>query len=150
MKLSHGATGFGPSAGDPDEDLRALAAIAHHAARRTHGAVSAVTEAGPTPNFHTALLAYRARQITILHHARLPLLAFAEPRDQLSTTIVFVDDPRLAAAIHEVSDLPVLTAAELGQPLSGVDLADLDQAEHQQIKHWKPDTVGQLLFNFWD
>jgi hypothetical protein len=40
---------------------------------------------------------------------------------------VFADDAHLAAAINEVSDLRILTTAELSQPLSRADLADLDQ-----------------------
>jgi hypothetical protein len=151
MKLPRGATSFGLPLGEPAEViLRDLKAITYYAARRTHAAVTGIIPAGPTPNFHTAVLTYPARQITILRHDKLPLLAFAEPRDHPSTILVFADDPDLAAVIQEVSDLRILTTAELGQPLSRADLADLDQTEHQQIKYWKPDTIGQLMFNFWD
>ena len=31
-----------------------------------------------------------------------------------------------------------------------VDLSALDRAERDQIVHWKPETVGELLFNHWD
>jgi hypothetical protein len=35
-------------------------------------------------------------------------------------------------------------------PLVQVDLSALDRNEHREIKYWKPETVGELLFNFWD
>jgi hypothetical protein len=50
------------------------------------------------------------------------LLAFAAPRSDGDTTLTFLDHHDLAAAISETD----------------------------QINYWKPDTVGQFLFNFWD
>ncbi len=49
-----------------------------------------------------------------------------------------------------MSDLRVLTTAELHTPLRQVDLRALGPAEHRQIAYWQPGTVGELLFNFWD
>jgi hypothetical protein len=38
----------------------------------------------------------------------------------------------------------------LSADLSEVDLRDLGEAERAQIASWKPDTVGEVLFNLRD
>jgi hypothetical protein len=65
-------------------------------------------------------------------------------------TLTFVDHPDLAAALTDGSNLQVLTAEQLNAPLSPADLADLGPAERKQIAYWQPNTIGELLFNFWD
>jgi hypothetical protein len=35
-------------------------------------------------------------------------------------------------------------------PLRCVDISQLNRAERDQIDYWRPDTLGELLFNFWD
>jgi hypothetical protein len=61
VKLPRGATGFGPPVANPREGFHALLHIAHHVAYRTNGTLSAADPAGPTPNFHTAVLSYPDR-----------------------------------------------------------------------------------------
>jgi hypothetical protein len=54
------------------------------------------------------------------------------------------------AQILSAAGYQVLPAAELRQPLTSADLSDLSAHEHEQIRYWKPQTVGELLFNYWD
>ncbi|RGC70869.1 hypothetical protein C5N14_00005 [Micromonospora sp. MW-13] len=147
MKLPPGATGFNPPPGD-QADLRAFTAICHQAARTVDATVTGVTPADVTPNFHTIDITHPEHHITVLRHTALPFIAFAHPRDDL--TITFVDHPDLAAAIISLTDTQVLTVDQLRTPLSQVDLSALAPGEHDQISYWKPTTVGELLFNFWD
>ncbi|WP_320069258.1 hypothetical protein [Micromonospora sp. RTGN7] len=149
MKLPPGATGFNPPFGDP-VDLGAFTAVCHHAARAIEATVTSVTPAGVTPNFHTIDITHAQHPIAVLRHIALPLIAFARPRAGGDVTITFVDHPALAAAITNLTDAPVLTGVQLRAPLSQVDLSALDSHEHDQIGYWKPTTVGELLFNFWD
>jgi hypothetical protein len=150
MKLSTGATGFGSGTTHETADLSAFTALCHHAARATNGTVTHVIAAGVTPSFHTINIAHRQHHTAVLRHATLPLLAFAAPRSDGETTLTFLDDHDLAAAITEVSDLQIMTARQLSTPLTQTDLSDLHPSEHNQINYWKPNTVGELLFNFWD
>jgi hypothetical protein len=112
--------------------------------------VARVIAAGVTPNFHTIDIAHRRHQTAVLHHAALPLLAFAAPRSDNEAMLTFLDHHDLAAAINEVSDLQIMTAHQLSTPLTQTDLSDLHSSEHEQINYWRPRTVGELLFNFWD
>jgi hypothetical protein len=149
MKLPAGATGFDTLTAD-EAQVRTFIAACHHAARATGGAVTRVTPAGPTPNFHTIEISHGQQRIAVLRHAALPLAAFTDPRPDGDMTLTFVDDPTLAAAITDVSSIQVLTAGQLSAPLSQADLGELSPAEHKQIAYWQPTTMGELLFNFWD
>ncbi|MGW5366455.1 hypothetical protein [Actinopolymorpha pittospori] len=147
MKLPPGATGFAAPA--PNEaDLGAFTAICYHAARAINGAVTHVVRAGVTPNFHIVDIAHGEHHTAVLRHTVLPLVAFA--RSAGDSAMTFVDHSDLAAAIAEASDLQVLTTSQLLTPLSRVDLSALDQHERDQISYWKPNTTGELLFNYWD
>ena len=149
MKLPPGATGF--DAPSPNEaDLGAFTALCYHAARATNGAVTHVVRAGVTPNFHTVGIAHGEHHTAVLRHTVLPFVAFARPRSAGDTAMTFVDHSDLATAIAEVSDLQLLTTGQLLTPLSRADLSALDRHERDQITYWKPNTTGELLFNYWD
>ncbi|GAA2190318.1 hypothetical protein [Micromonospora lupini] len=149
MKLPPGTTGFNPRSGH-QADLGAFTAVCHHAARAIDATVTSVTPAGVTPNFHTVDIAHAQHHIAVLQHIALPLIAFASTRASGDVTVTFVDHRDLADAITNLTDAQVLTVEQLRTPLSQVDLSALDPSEHVQINCWKPITVGELLFNFWD
>lgn len=149
MKLPPGATGFNPPSG-AEADLSAFTAVCHHAARAVGATIADVTPAGVTPNFHTVVVADSQHHIAVLRHTALPLIALARPLDNGDVTITFVDQPDLAVAITDLTDAQVLAVEQLQTPLTAVDLSALEPGEHDQIDYWKPATVGELLFNFWD
>ena len=39
---------------------------------------------------------------------------------------------------------------ELSRTITKSDLSLLDRAEIEQVKYWKPATIGELAFNWWD
>lgn len=149
MKLPPGATGFNPRPGH-QADLDVFTAVCHHAARAIDATLTGVTPAGVTPSFHAVDITHAQHHIAVLRHVTLPLIVFVRPRTSGDVTVTFIDQPDLAAAITNLTDAQILTAEQLRTPLSQVDLSALDPAEHDQIGYWKPATVGELLFNFWD
>ncbi|ONH26252.1 hypothetical protein [Pseudofrankia asymbiotica] len=150
MKLPPAATGFGLQPLNAPTDLRDFLTVCHRAAQRTGGAMTSTHPAGVTPNFHTVAIDYPGHSVAVLRHATLPLVAFTRPQLTSDTALAFVDEPPLAAAIHETSELEVLAVDQLHLPLARADLTALTSAELSQIAYWKPETVGDLLFNFWD
>jgi len=164
VRLPAEATGSdAPVRGDREGELREFVTICHHAAQATSGTVDRIAQVGVIPNFHTVVIAYDDDQVAVLRHAELPLVALAEPcpaSDSFALQPVhltrsfgaarFIDRPLITAVITEFSDLRVMSAEELNAPLSRVDLSELSAGEHSEIAYWKPDTVGDLLFNFWD
>jgi hypothetical protein len=87
----------------------------------------------------------------LLGHQHAPFLATAAPAPG-STLLTFIDDPRIHAALAPSPPDPfrLLTLGELQAPLDLVDCTALDHAELEQIRHWKPGTAGELIFNYWD
>ncbi|GAB3186899.1 hypothetical protein FHX75_111280 [Micromonospora palomenae] len=149
MKLPPGATGFNPPPSG-QADPRVFAGICQHAARAIDATVAGVAPAGVTPSFHTVDITDPPLHIAVLRHTTLPFIAFACPHANGDVTVTFVDHPDLAAAITNLTDAQVLTVDQLQTSLAQVDLNSLDPGEHHQIGYWKPTTLGELLFNFWD
>ena len=100
LVLPRGVTGFRDRRSEtlPETDPRAFAAICHQAARATGGRAGAITWAGVTPNFHSAVIACGQEQAMLLAHQHAPFLATAAPAAG-SAPIAFVDDPRIHAAL---------------------------------------------------
>jgi hypothetical protein len=110
-------------------------------------------ERGVTPNFHIATLKRRkSRQdetISILGHASFPIIAFAEPLE--TCEIRFRDAFSIATRINVVfPNVTIATCEELAKKIEKSDLEQLDRIERDQIKYWKPQTIGELAFNWWD
>ncbi|MEW2443624.1 hypothetical protein [Micromonospora marina] len=148
MRLPPGATGFDTPVGRAD--VRALTAVCHHAARAIGATVTGVTPAGVTPSFHAADIADGRHHITVLQHVTVPFIAFTRSLADGDIVLTFLDHHGLAAALAGLTDARSLTADQLHTPLTQVDLSALYRAEHVQIGYWKPATVGELLFNYWD
>ena len=149
MKLPSGATGFDAAPGSGIA-LSAFTAICHHAARTVGGTVAAVVPAGVTPNFHTVEIIRHGASTAVLGHNSVSIIALAAPRPPDDATVTFIDRPELAAAVRAACDLPILTMQQLNASISTADLTALGANEHRQIRHWRPNTIGELLFNFWD
>lgn len=148
MRLPPGATGFDAPGGRTD--VGAFTAVCHHAARAVGATVTGFTPAGVTPSFHAAGIAHARHHVTVLRHVTVPFIAFARPLADGDINLTFVEHPEFAAALAGLTDTRILTADQLQVPLSQADLSALDRAEHDQIGYWKPATVGDVLFNYWD
>jgi hypothetical protein len=153
LALPRGVTGFrdGRSEQLPETDPRAFATICHQVARTTGARLGTIRRPGVTPSFHRAVLAYGEEQVMLLGQRHVPFLATALP-GPAGARIVFVDDQRIHAVLPCNLPAPfrLLTLGELQAPLDLIDCTALDQAELKQISYWKPGTVGELLFNYWD
>lgn len=152
FRLPRGSTGFRcagerpPSAPDPREFTR----IVHDVVRRTNGRVLAVDPAEGRRSFHAATLTYRDRELEAVGHVLLPLLALARRRRGSDMTLSFLDDPEVSGKLGACEPYRVLGMAELALPVARVDLSELGEVEMDQIRYWRPETVGELVFNFWD
>jgi hypothetical protein len=154
LALPRGVTGFRDRHSEslPETDPRAFATICYEAARMTGGRAGAITRPGVTPNFHSAVIILGREQVMLLGHRHAPLLATAAAPRSEGAPIVFVDHPHIHAALSQVPTalFRMLTLRELQAPLNLIDCIALDHAELEQISHWKPGTVGELVFNYWD
>lgn len=149
MRLPHGSTSFNASGSRPD--IKEFRRLCEAVARKFGASVEAFLLPDVTPNYATARIREREQRFDVLCHNALFLLAFADVSDSLGAmTRVFRDEPHWAEAFREWSSFRVMSVAELDRLLSTVDLSELNPFEHDQIRYWKPGTVGELTFNYWD
>lgn len=137
-------------------DVRSFRHACYAFARRTGGEVIEFRLADDvTPNFHQGLIAYRERTVAVACTHDSAVLALAEPRtidfvDGVgeSGPLTFVDAPELVAVLAAL--LPgsqVLTPSELNGPF---DAATWPHISSDDITYWRPGTLGEALFNYWD
>jgi hypothetical protein len=131
-------------------DIKQFRAACHQAARDAGWQVESVDKSVQAQNFHRAVLTSTQpdRSITVLCNHYVPLLAVAEPEPQYMRP-VFVETPDLANAFS-LTPFRMLSPAELDEPLTDAHIAGLPRVERNEIRSWKPETVGQTIFNFWD
>ncbi|MDX3662280.1 hypothetical protein PV646_33675 [Streptomyces sp. ID05-26A] len=108
-----------------------------------------------TPNFHQGLIAYRERTVAVACARDSAVVALAEPRTidfvdgvEESGPLTFVDAPELVAVLAAL--LPgsqVLTPSELNGPF---DASIWPHISSKDITYWRPGTLGEALFNYWD
>ena len=125
--------------------------IVYACAARLDFLVTDIHECDITPNFHDAILNGNGDRVHVLGHSNFPIFAFAEPREEYSYELVFRDMDSVFNLLEEM--FPNVTVAkldELSRQITDYDLSQLDRAELEQVKYWKPATIGQLVFNWWD
>lgn len=132
-------------------DLKEFRGACYEAARRTRGQVTGfVPMAG---NFETGEIAYRHRTAAVLwtqewnEDGRQEILGIAEAPVRYGS-VTFVDEPGLLAVLGEL--LPgfrLYTRAELETPL---DLSVPPWVNDPDARYWRPDVLGNALFNWWD
>lgn len=109
---------------------------------------------GVTPNFHQGLIVYHDRTVAVACTRDSAILAVSETRITDFATgfvesdpLMFVDAPALTAALAKMSGFQVLTPAELNGPF---DAAAWPEVLASDIEYWRPESLGEALFNYWD
>ncbi|WP_067604464.1 hypothetical protein [Nocardiopsis listeri] len=109
---------------------------------------------GVIPNFHQGLIGYHDRTVAVACTRDSAILAVAEPPITDFATgfvesgpLMFVDAPALTAALAKTSGFQVLTPAELNGPF---DAAAWPEVLASDIEYWRPESLGEALFNYWD
>lgn len=155
LLLRRGITGFflqGDHGKMPHFCSREFKHIVHTAAASHPFIASAFVESGGlVPNFHSAQIRYDRHFISILGHSIYPILAFSEPVDLQLCSLRFINAASIAREILRLfPNVTIASAQDLGRSLMEADLSALYAVERQQIKYWKPKTVGEVVFNWWD
>src|SRR5699024_2639899 len=99
-------------------------------------------------NFYYAYLDVLGNRFYILLNAYYPWLAFASVVE--FGNIKFIDRPVPNEQFSSFYRL--LDADELNVPFHQnlIKKTELNSAEWEQIIYWKPETIGQIIFNYWD
>ena len=147
MQLPRGITGFCMS-GDPPlpaTDIVAFKALAYAAARLLNASVVRCdTTPDPARSFHIITLQTRETRYSLLGHTIHPVVAWT-----LADAMRFIDMPALVECAHEFG-FQTYPAAFLDTPLDPAYLTNLAPVERREIKSWRPQRMGDVIFNFWD
>lgn len=152
MQLPKGITGFWEQADPPRTDERAFRAVCHAVALTGQGQVESFDSVSGqvARNFSVATLSFSSSRVAVLLHAHFPWIAFAEPLLDHSSTISFIDWPAGVEQFRSCSEYTILTRQRLLEPVSKQDTSKLAAAELKEMKYWRPATLGEVVFNFWD
>ena len=147
MILPRGITGFWSvnTVPPPFLDEKAFCQMCYSIAMENGGTVTELnTDTSPT-NFYSTQIRRHDNFIFILQNIHYPYAAFAERDD--SGGFVLTSQPewfRLPTwAVH------FLSLAELNKDWHNL-CGELSPEELEQIRYWKPQTVGEIIFNTWD
>lgn len=155
MELRQGITGFSHIDDRPLPicDLKSFRNDCHDAARSVGGRV---LRSGRRPdnieaNFAMAVIGLAAGPIAILLNCHFPIIGFAIPPDNRdSSPLRFVDCEMLANVLNQTRGYEVVSRNELERVVEPCELRRLLPVEIEQAEYWKPQRVGDVVFNFWD
>ena len=156
--LPTGVTGF-YTPGGPGVELSTFAAWGHAAARAIGATLSGLAASHVTPNFHSLTLSSLpgwdpAWMVVVVCNDRHPIVAFCASR-WLGGHGEFLPAEALPAGLRETWEsfgppLEIWTQERLLTPLSPALTEQLHPDELRQFTYWKPWTVGDVVFNYWD
>ncbi|WP_131724747.1 hypothetical protein [Paenibacillus solani] len=119
----------------------------YHAIRYENGKVIETDPPVNNRNFYTYQIGIRTTVFYILLHSTFPFVAFASVVDY--SGIKFIDEPEQVKTILSES-YKVLDTNLLNQTLTREDTSRLGRHEQEMIRYWKPETIGEVIFNYWD
>lgn len=138
-----GIPGFRP----PTVELQAFKAALYAAARADRSEVGDLCEPGVTPSFYSARLRSARRELYVLCDPLTGLIAFASP--PLEMPLRFVHGGPTAEALQALG-WTCATPELLARRLTEEEIAGLSDDERRALAYWRPDSVGAVLFNWFD
>lgn len=145
--LPKGITGFWSVETQPPPvlDKRAFRRLCHLLAQENGGTVAEVDTDTAERNFYFAKIYGYDISVFLLQNIHYPYAAFA--RRDAAGGFVLTRQPgwfRLPEG-----QVRFLSLAELNQDWRGL-CEKLNPEELEQIHYWKPQTIGEIIFNHWD
>jgi hypothetical protein len=148
--LPRGVTGFNTTERVAGKQFavacHAVARIARANVEQFRSADDAVT-----PSFHEAHLTFRdgSDGVRLICNKHFPIVAFLAPaRFEGDANLQFVDCPVVANLLDSI--FLVLNSSVARKAISAEVVANLDDDEMKQIQYWRPQSIGEIVFNYWD
>lgn len=159
MLLLDGVTGSYKVEGDdrkPAVDAYEFKKLCYTIANHVGGKVVSVSDHPQGTNFYQAEFQLNGEQIYILLNGSYPFFAFASKVEYMN--IEFINHQALSNEIQAFSkDYRVLKTSELDEQIQPHgrnhtlrNENTLNQNDLRDIFYWKPKTVGEVIYNYWD
>lgn len=157
MKLPNGVTGFYCAKHNKPStiDEKQFKQICFSLISSNGGEVLDFKEPQVATNFFDVEAKVFNKHLHILLNAHYPFMAFAY--DVEYGKITFIDEPELFKQFSPFYN--VLNTKELNAPVilmlgSKKSIVqndnELNSDELEQISYWKPESIGEIIFNYWD
>jgi hypothetical protein len=133
---------------DPKDFKRAC----HLVAQMEGGSVESVDLALAGRSYFVATARTPTDYVSVLANSVYRYLAFVPPGSFGADCheLTFVEPISLAGAFSRATEFQPLDAAWLATAPRTELLTDLAPVEFEQVKYWRPQTVGDVIFNCWD
>lgn len=142
-----------PTLEPPLTNLKSFHAHCHHAARATGAKVLTSRdpyEAGIPSNYAMARIVFSNGVVAVFVNSVRPIIAFATDPAEGQIAFEYIDCPKLAEAFLAFGEYTIATSDELKTPLLREMWKKLAPAEQKRVQYFRPRTVGEVLFNYWD
>ena len=157
MILRYGITGFYNAGGEkpPTTDEKPFIQNCFGLINGKYGKIAGCKGQQDTANFFAVEVKTPVKHLHLLLNAHYPFLAFANKAEY--GKITFVDDPalgKLFSPFYHVLDTKKLNERIILKPGSKRNILqnanDLNEEELKQIAFWQPETIGEIIYNYWD
>ncbi|GKV67149.1 MULTISPECIES: hypothetical protein [unclassified Sporosarcina] len=152
MLLQAGITGFQPTLSIGESEFKAVCYSSFGSNR-----VAFVEGSGSMKNFYECIINRENKRVHILLNSHYPFVAFITSREADDHYLTFINDIELSNTFKPY--YKVLYLEQLNEPVNytqqGKNIIiknenNLHQDELKQLVYWKPKTVGEIVFNYWD
>jgi hypothetical protein len=128
--------------------------LCHSRANMNHGKLVSFEKPNESQNFYKAELEWNSERIFQLLNSSYPILAFASSVEYFNIKFSEHPDSNLIEVFR--NDFTIATVEELVAPLkidernqAVLNNNNLNKSELSQVFYWKPNTVGEVVYNFW-
>ena len=157
MKLLNGVTGFyqDPKDKPPTTSLKQFKVHSYEAARTNNRELLECNDTNVHSNFFVSTLKIQEKEVYVLLNKHYPLVAFASSINE--DGIIYVNDTHLSLffspfyrVVHADFLNKRLIYTHHKKTILLKNKNELNNAELVQIAYWKPNTLGEILYNYWD
>ncbi|HEX8668600.1 MAG TPA: hypothetical protein VF727_09555 [Allosphingosinicella sp.] len=152
-RLPRGITGF---FGDPEAahavDPHAFKRACHLAAQVQNGSIEGIDLNVLGRSYYGATVRTSVEEVSVVANCVHPFIAFVPPGHfgMGFPLLNFVEPVSLADTFAALTEFRPLSVTWLRSELDRELLAELAPAELRQLKYWKPQRIGDVIFNSWD
>ncbi|KOS68581.1 hypothetical protein AEA09_08475 [Lysinibacillus contaminans] len=145
MRLTKGISGF-DSEHLIEQDMQSFQSMVYHLVTSEPRAKALQFGDDPSNVYMRAMIQLDEEQFTILHHRLMPYVAFAEKEENLILNFL------TKSKLHKYFPMrKCLEAAVLDTSLEqDKHLHSLSEMEWKYVKRFRSETVGEVMFNYWD
>jgi hypothetical protein len=155
--LLNGVTGFYGSKDDqpPSHSKNDVKREFYNAVNKVDGKTIDFIEPDYPKSYYEGIFKYNRRTISAFFNAYHPMMAFVSKVNDFNFT--FIDVPELFNGFG--SYFRILSVKDLNTPFEIKQVKgkivvrnkhQLKDVELEQALHWKPQTIGEVIFNSWD